>query len=107
MITRPLFCASIPFITPASAAASGSSAEPLVTTCGVVPPLDMMIPLPSGDTVDRGSSGSPSWISSITACQISAGRPPPVTPVRGVLSSLPIQTPVTYCSVKPTNHASR
>ena len=40
-------------------------------------------------------------------CQVCAGKLPPVTRAIGVKSSLPSQTPVTYCPVKPMNQASR
>src|SRR5262249_38835664 len=38
--------------------------------------------------------------------QMRAGRSPPVTPLVGVLSSLPIHTPTTMSLVNPMNHAS-
>jgi len=37
--------------------------------------------------IGSGFGGTPSWTRSMTSCQISAGSPPPVTPVSGVLSS--------------------
>ena len=49
----------------------------------------------SGVIIGSGVGGMSASIRSITSCQISAGRPPPVVPVKGVLLSLPIQTPVT------------
>ena len=39
--------------------------------------------------------------------QIRAGIPPPATPGRGLLSSLPIHTPATRSPAKPMNKASR
>ena len=39
--------------------------------------------------------------------QSRAGRPPPFTPRKGVLSSLPTQTPTTKSPAKPMNSASR
>ena len=86
-----------------SAAASGSvdpSGVCELTTLGTAPEA-------SKTKLPSGSTGRPSWISAITACQISAGRPPPVTPFSGLLSSLPSHTPVTYWPVKPMNQASR
>ena len=38
-------------------------------------------------SMGRGGTGTPSCTRVMTSCQISAGRPPPVTPVSGVLSS--------------------
>ena len=51
--------------------------------------------------------GRTSFIASVMKlCQISAGIVPPVIFFIGLLSSLPTQTPVTNCGVKPMNHAS-
>ena len=66
----------------ARAAASGSSESADTMSLATI-----MLPAASGAITPSGWGGRPSWISAITACQISAGRPPPVTPCSGVLSS--------------------
>ena len=43
----------------------------------------------------------------IVSRHISAGIVPPVTPIKGVLSSFPTQTPIIKSDVKPINQASK
>ena len=44
------------------------------------------------------------WVTN--SFQMRAGRSPPVTPLVGLLSSLPTHTPTTMSLVNPMNHAS-